>query len=123
VDGGLAYVPLEYRSSIPYVSVIFLFFFNSKISRYVRDTYREVSGQYPVSEQYPIPVRQKSKVSALHSLAPSATHTTCMSAPDLLGQRRRGDGGIMVSSLTSKVPRGWTRTAKSLPLVSLLLLI
>jgi hypothetical protein len=60
---SIAQVSLGYPSCV----IIFLFFFNSKISRYVRDTYREVSGQYPVSEQYPIPVRQKSKVSALHS--------------------------------------------------------
>jgi hypothetical protein len=52
---------------IPPVSIIFFLFFNLKISRYVRDMYPGVSGQYPVSEQYPIPVRRRSEVSTLPS--------------------------------------------------------
>jgi hypothetical protein len=58
---GIAQVSLD----IPPVSVIFSFIFNSKISKYVWDIYPGVFGQYPVSEQYPIPVRWKSEVSAL----------------------------------------------------------
>jgi hypothetical protein len=58
----------RYHSSIlryPFRVYNFFLFFNLKISRYVRDMYLGVSGQYPISEQYLIPVWQKSEVSML----------------------------------------------------------
>jgi hypothetical protein len=66
IDRSVSGIP-PVSFGIPHVSVFFFLFFNSKIGRYVLDTYRAVSGQYPVSVQYPILVRQQSEVSALHS--------------------------------------------------------